>query len=294
MTSRRELLRFLGGGMVCGFATPTAGAASSDKSSATKHKSGRVLTTIAYNILKCTGWPPDLAAKRLGDVKRQVPERLALELACYKPDVVNFSEAPTEPVVRRVAERLGMNHVFFRSGEAWPGAILTRFDIVEHRNCPLVKGRRPKALFTRHWGRATLETNLGRVIVHSAHLNPSNPSVRRHEVLEVVKSVTPDVEAGRSVLLQGDLNHPPKWPSYPLWIKAGLTDCQATAGNGDQGTINAARPRLRIDYVFAAGPIAKRLKHAQCLFEGAYRTNPDDRGSFALSDHLPVMARFER
>lgn len=294
MMSRRELLGLLGTGLACGLVPLSARAATATRLAGDKAKPGRVLTTIAYNILKCTGWPPDLAAKRIGDVKRQMPHRLALELATYRPDVINFSEAPTEPVVRRIAELLDMKHVFFPSGEDWPGAILTRFEIIDRRNCPLVKGPRPKTLFTRHWGRATLQTDFGPIVVHSAHLHPSNPVYRKLEVQEIINSIALEVEAGRSVLLQGDLNHTPRWPSYPLWIKAGLTDCQVAAGNGDQPTINAAKPRARIDYVFAAGPIATHLKDARCLFEGAFRTNPDDRGSYALSDHLPVMARFER
>ncbi len=294
MMSRRQILGLFGSGLVCRF-VPSVAAAPASRPAGRKARSKGGLTTIAYNIYKCTGWPPALAAKRLGNVKQHVPERLALELAAYKPDIVNFAEAPTEPVVRRIAERLGMNHVFFRSGEAWPGAILTRFDIADHRNCPLIKGRRPKPLFTRHWGRATIKTGrpFGDVVVHSAHLHPANPVVRKMEVLEVIKALTPDVEAGRSVILQGDLNHSPRMPSYKLWMKTGLTDTQAAAGHADQLTINARRPRLRIDYVLAAGPIAERVKDARALFEGAFRTNPDDRSSFALSDHLPVLARFE-
>lgn len=294
MMSRREVMGFLGTGLVRGFAPRSTAAATSKRPSGGKRPSGRTLTTIAYNILKCTGWPPTMSAKRLGNVKQQIPQRLALELAAYKPDIVNFSEAPTESVVRRIAEQLGMNHVYFRSGQDWPGAILTRFDILEHRNFPLARGRRPKDLFTRHWGRALLRTNFGDLAVHSAHLHPANPVWRKLEVDEVIKSVTLDIEAGRSVLLQGDMNHTPKWPSYAHWIKAGLTDTQAAADNGDKPTINAHKPRIRIDYVFAAGPIAGHVDHARCLFEGAFRTNPDDPLSYALSDHLPVLASFKR
>ena len=34
------------------------------------------------------------------------------------------------------------------------------------------------------------------------------------------------------------------------------------------------------------------LTEARCLFEGGFRTNPDDLQSVALSDHLPVLAAF--
>lgn len=290
MMSRRQLLGFLGTGLLCRFVPGAAAAAATTQR---KTQPEKALTTIAYNVLKCTGWHPKRAAKRLGDVEYQIPERLALELAIYSPDVVNFSEAPAERIVRRIAERLRMRYVYFPSGEDWPGAILTRYDVIEHRNCPLVKGPRPKALFTRHWGRADLKTPFGRLVVHSAHLHPSNPAIQKREASEIVKAIEPDVRAGRSVLLQGDLNHTLKMPTYKQWVDAGLIDTQAAAGNADQGTITVRRPRFRIDYIWAAGPIAQHLKDARALFEGAFRTSPDDRTSFALSDHLPVLARFE-
>jgi len=296
MMSRRQFFGVFGTGLVYTWVPRVSAAAPASKPVRRRTRPQRVLTTIAYNVLQCTGWPPELAAKRLGDVGTQIPERLALELAIYHPDIISFSEAPTERVVRRLAVRLGMSYAFFRSGENWPGAILTTLDILEHRNCPLVKGRRPKTLFTRHWGRATLRTQgpFGDLIVHSAHLHPSRSDIRKPESLEIIKAIAPDIQAGRSVILQGDLNHSVRMSSYKRWVDAGLIDTQAAAGNAEQPTIKADKPRTRIDYIFAAGPIATHLKDARPLFEGAFRTNPDDPGSFALSDHLPVMARFDR
>ena len=290
--SRRRWLGVLGTGLV-NTLLPPASAATSSPSTQQGSKPKPGLTTIAYNVFKCTGWPPKLAAARLGDVEQQVPERLALELLAYQPDIVNFSEAPRESVVRRIAERMGMKYAFFRSGQDWPGAILSRLDIIEKRNCPLIEGRRPKQLFSRHWGRAMVWSEFGELAIHSAHLHASHPGLRKLEALEVIKAATVDLEEGRSVIVQGDLNHSPRWPTYRSWIKAGLIDTQAAAGNGDAPSINARKPRMRVDYVLAAGPVADHLKDARVLFEGAFRTNPDDRGSFALSDHLPVLARFE-
>ena len=40
-----------------------------------------------------------------------------------------------------------------------------------------------------------------------------------------------------------------------------------------------------------AGPLAKRLKECCALFEGAFRTNPEDPLSFALSDHFRMLIR---
>jgi len=292
MISRRRWLGVLGTGLV-NTLLPRASATTSSPSTQPGSKPKPGLTTIAYNVFKCTGWPAKLAAARLGDVEREVPERLAQELMRCRPDIVNFSEAPPEPVVRRIADRMGMKYAFFPSGQDWPGAILSRLDIAEARNCPLVEGRRPRQLFSRHWGRALVWSEFGELAVHSVHLHASHPGLRKLEALEVIKAATLDIEEGRSVIVQGDLNHSPRWPTYRSWVKAGLVDTQAAVGNGDVPTINARKPRIRIDYVLAAGPIADHIKDVRVLFEGAFRTNPDDTGSFALSDHLPVLARFE-
>jgi endonuclease/exonuclease/phosphatase (EEP) superfamily protein YafD len=100
------------------------------------------------------------------------------------------------------------------------------------------------------------------------------------------------LDSNRSVILQGDLNHRPDGPEYPRWVAAGLVDTFAAEGTGQPMTMGSNEPRSRIDYVWASGPLADRLVECRVVYEGAFRTNPDDPRSFALSDHLPVMATF--
>ena len=109
----------------------------------------------------------------------------------------------------------------------------------------------------------------------------------------MVESMKPDLEAERSMLLIGDLNHGPDTDEYKLWIDAGWIDTFAKAGIGEGPTIKSDIPKRRIDYVLAAGPIAERVIESRPLFEGAFRLNIDDRDSFALSDHLPQLAVFQ-
>jgi endonuclease/exonuclease/phosphatase family metal-dependent hydrolase len=252
------------------------------------------LRVIAYNILKCTGWPETRPAAKKAVALGQMTDRLAMELALYEPDIVNFSESPDEATVKRIAERLGFHYVRFPSGEDWPGALLSRFEIVDARNAPVVDGSRPKELFTRHWGRAIVRHPAGDIVVHSAHLYPfPDPAIRLREIGEMLKAMRDDLQAGRPMLLMGDLNHRPTPPEYPLWIDAGWTDTFAKAGKGEGLTVRADSPRARIDYVFGAGPLTKNVLESRPLFEGAFRTNPADPESFALSDHLPQMAVLE-
>jgi len=252
------------------------------------------LRVIAYNIYKCTGWPSDRPLAKRAVAKGQMAKRLAMELALYGPDIINFSESPSEKLTKEVAELLGMNHVRFPSGGNWPGTLLSNFEIIDSQNTP-IKGERPKELFTRHWGRATVKLPSDeKLIVHSAHLYPTaDPSVRLKEIRAMIESMKPDLDAGRSMLLIGDLNHGPDTDEYKLWIDAGWVDTFAKVGKGDGPTIKSDIPQWRIDYVMAAGPIADRVVESRPLFEGAFRPNISDDESFALSDHLPQLAVFQ-
>ena len=220
-------------------------------------------------------------------------ERLAMELALYEPDVVNFSESPSEAIAKEVAELLGMNHVRFPSGGNWPGTLLSRYEITDSENVPLGR-ERPKELFTRHWGKGTIKLPDGEsLIIHSAHLFPvADPTIRLKEIKAMLAAMRDDLKSGRSMLLMGDLNHGPDTEEYKLWIDAGWTDSFAKVGKDEGLTIRADNPRKRIDYVMAAGPIASRIIESRPLFEGAFRLNLADENAFALSDHVPQMAVF--
>lgn len=260
------------------------------------------LRVISYNILACTGYPADRPLAQRAVADKQMPRRLALELALYDPHVVTFSESPSEELTKEIAKLLGMNHVRFPSGEEWPGTLLSKFDVIESQNAPYAAGAKPEAdLFTRHWGRATLKLPSGNpLIVHSAHLYPfPDPAVRLREIDAMLAAMRGDLDAGRPMLLMGDLNHRPLPPEYSRWQAAGWTDTFAfanknlpTAEQSEGLTYSAAAPKGRIDYIWAAGPLAKQIKSARPLFQGAFRTNPADPESFALSDHLPQFAEF--
>ncbi len=261
------------------------------------------LRTIAYNILKCTGWPADRGlAKRAVD-RAQIAKRISLELALYDPHVVTFSESPDEKFTREIAEQLGMHHVRFPSGEAWPGTLLSKFEVLESQNAPVVGGSRPADLFTRHWGRALLKLPAGGpLVVHSAHLYPGqDPAIRLREIDAMLAAIQGDLESGQPLLLMGDFNHTPDGPEYAKLRAVGLVDTFAAVGvrdaspaNPEGKTFAADEPRIRIDYVWCAGPLAKAIQASRSLWVGAFRTNPADRESFALSDHVPQFAEFAR
>lgn len=254
------------------------------------------LRTIAYNLYGCQGFPRKKEiAQRLALAAPQMPTRLAMELTLYGPDVLTFSEAPAQPVVHEVARQLDMDYVYFASeaGTGFPGALLTRFPIIESANCPLKDAAsRPDDLLTRHFGRALLHTPSGEIAVFSAHLHPHKTELRQREADLILDVMRADLGAGRPVLLQGDLNHLPSGPEYAKWRDAGLVDAYAAINTDGMGTVSSGRPARRIDYIWIHGTLVPRLIDCRVLYEGAFRLNRDDRAAFALSDHLPIMATF--
>lgn len=258
------------------------------------------MRTICYNIYMCRGWPQQEEASK--EVREIVtPDLYAQALSKYNPDVITFCEVPSDSLVQAIAELLGMQVVLFDSPEKAYGALLTRFEVLESKNCPLRCGERPENLFTRYWGRAVLDTGKEELIVQTAHLFPdAQSSMHAKEVEEIIKVIQDDMKSGRSVLLQGDLNHEPEDRAYKRWIEAGLVDTFAAAGTGQGETCGDVKrdPQMdqldqRIDYIFAYGPIVQRLRECRVLSDPSFRVKPSERRYWSLSDHLPVMASLD-
>lgn len=252
-----------------------------------KVESDDTLRLIAYNVMKCSGWPAENV-----DDSTVVAGLIADELSRYDADIINFSEAPDESTVRRIAEKLEMNYVYFASAGRWPGALLSVYEITDSEIVPVISGQRPEDLFTRHWGKASVRINKQKtIIIHSLHLYPGDnlvsAEIRTREISEVLKSTDKDLKGKTSVIVMGDLNHRPDNAEYSLWPGGGFTDSFVATGEGSGATIKADAPDRRVDYILVRGKLSKGIKVSRPLFEGAFRTNPSDPDSFALSDHLP-------
>ncbi len=258
------------------------------------------IRVITYNIRSFEGFTRNW--DRCNDVVKrgQMTERFALELSLYDPTIICLQEVPSEASAAALATRLGMHYAHFKGGwksKGWPegisGAVLSKYPIVEATPHPSLNWtQRPKDLFTRFWGRVVLETPAGRLAVHAMHGYHKDSQIRLRELAEVLPVIRKDVQAGLSAILLGDLNHRPDSAEYRLIASEGMTD--SLGGQTDPAPLTYAsiKPIERIDYIWSAGPIAKRLASSKVLFEGAFRTNPDDPNSYALSDHVPVLAVF--
>lgn len=235
----------------------------------------------------------------------QIPRRIALQLKLYKPDIISFCESASEDTIKEMAKWLNMNYAYFpgaKNGQGhYPGTILTHYEIVNSESRPFVdkENNNPKELFTRHWGKAKIRLPDGEIItVHSVHPLPftanGGKAIRLAEIDELLKSIHYDLDHNtKSVILQGDMNLTPDSEGYKKLIEGGLTDAFTTVGQGIKYTATSKDPHVRIDYIFAIGPIASKLAKYRPLYEGPFRIYPDDPKSFALSDHIPTLVDFE-
>lgn len=237
-------------------------------------------------MLECTGFPAGAPAGAV------TPDAFARALQAYAPDVVTLAECPEREVVLALAARLKMACVFFPSAERWPGALLTRLRLLVAENCPHPAGVRPVEDFTRHWGRALVESEDGEVVaVHSIHLHPSDAETREREVLAVLESARADRQAGLRVVVQGDFNHRPDMPEYEWWWNGGLYDTFEPEDPGDGYTYRSDIPMARLDYIWVDRVLAPRVVRGRPLAEPPFI--PTEEQPWALSDHIPQLAVIE-
>ena len=254
--------------------------------------------TITYNVYDFTGWPREAEM-----MTEEVTQSFVESMKKYEPNIITLSETKSEFIVQDIARQLGMQVLRFPSVPEegnWPGTLLIYLKILESIKGPLISQNKSKSLFTRHWGKAILQTDWEEIAVYSAHLYPGEEEIRQREVREVVRAVEEDMKFGRSILLQGDLNHLPKTVEYNSWIEAGLVDTFQVAGTGPAETHRPSdsspkedEPNQRIDYIFAYGLIVQNLQECRVLSGLPFRVNPHAKRLWSLSDHLPVMATFK-
>jgi len=265
------------------------------------------LRVITYNV---HAWGPiaatDAGRKRARQMtsRGQLLPRLALELQLHDPDVIALQEAHSEAKVKQLAALLKMDYAYFPGGwqgkgweEGISGAILSRSKIVAREDRPSIDPAIKKdKLFSRCLGRVVIAHGGEQIAIYCAHMLPSwknTTHIREAEIGALAVATEKDLKAGRSEVVMGDMNHDTRAPEYRLWQKHGLLDAVLERrGDKARNTCPSHGPKERIDYVFVAGPLKQRLREARALHAGAFLVRSADAASYALSDHVPVLAVF--
>lgn len=196
-----------------------------------------------------------------------------------RPDVIVVNESPKAPClwrfrVRRLTERWGMRYVV--GGRDAGSNLIAVSPRVQVRSTfattlpqPLLKPRRGIAA-----AQLRVEGRLFGVVACHLGLDPESRSVEVARVVEVAARLR------GPVLVGGDLNEPPRGPSWRRLRQAGLVD------HGDERwpTFPAADAAKRIDALLLGGT-------ATVVHHGAPEV--DEALLVRASDHRPVFAVLE-
>jgi exodeoxyribonuclease III len=233
---------------------------------------------------------------------------LAEVIEAQRPDVVALLEADNASVVERIAQRLKMDFVV-AEGRRHGAAILARGVILESMNHSLLR---------EEFSDCVLEATVagpGKIdwTIAAVHLHPrarlEDEARRQREIDGILDVFARHRKEGRAHLLAGDFNanspvqniEPEKCKprtrediaanggqvprsAIQKLLDAGYVDClHALLGPAAAriGSFTTQYPGQRVDYIFAYGIGAERLKEARI---------EQDRLAKYASDHFPVLA----
>ncbi len=237
------------------------------------------------------------------------PDELANILRDEQPDLVMLQEANDETVFYNLGRGLGFQAVLGEGNRGFHVGVLSRYPVTRWANHP------DQGVFHHTALEAHLETPFGPLAVLTAHFRPgyssSDEEWRIKEIERVLEYMRPYQES--LSLLAGDFNTmspadkliledwPVQWRG-PLLAQGGNLPREAVGRVLERGyldayrklypdpvrnpgyTLPAARPNIRLDYIFTSLALAAHLHAIQVV------THPDALNS---SDHLPVEADFE-
>ncbi len=232
-------------------------------------------------------------------------EAIYAVLAHVEADVIALTEADDPAVVARLAERLGLSHIWAEGSGDRHIATLSRFPILAWQ----IYNKPPLS-------QAVLETKLagpaGPVTVYNIHFLPTLLlpfEIRRWQAVGKLLGIIRTCQPGPHLIL-GDLNtiapgdrvlqpnNPPQMRRMMAWqfnlifrlalprlLKAGYVDCFRQLHPHDDGfTWMPGNRTTRYDYILADPTLAVKLQ--------ACRVIDDLEAVCTASDHFPLLAEF--
>jgi exodeoxyribonuclease III len=213
-----------------------------------------------------------------------------------QPDAVALLEATDRSAVEALAYQLGMHLTYGEANNPYGVAWLSRLPIVQSRNHRLQV--LSKTLLEVAVVSSGIDVSL--FATHLIHGRTQASARRRAAEVEAILDVL-RVRRDTHHVVVGDFNalHPADSLGEPpigetrgyfarkpiqLLLAAGYTDCYRHLHRATPGyTYPASHPWMRLDYIFAAAPMANQL----------YASDADTgEHTQRASDHLPVWAAF--
>lgn len=224
-----------------------------------------------------------------------------------QPDVVALLEARSRSNVEALAQQLGMSLTFGEANNINQDHVvwLSRLPVARMYNHRL-------PVFAKTLLEIEILWNGTPLVLFATHLKAGQDQESEHRrvaemqaILAILRSLSDQPH-----VLVGDLNtlHPtdqPNMPEYiatlrergetmlepqfprqviPLLLEAGYVDCYRALHPTISGyTSHTTHPALRVDYIFASAPLARRLHGCDVVIGAETET---------ASDHFPIWAEF--
>ncbi len=247
-----------------------------------------------YNVLACTGFPPEEAAKEL--VGADSPERIEHfarvfeELNC---DVLALQEGGVSAdTIQAIARRMGVYLATIPSPKKWPGQLLSRYPILESRvfSHPIPEDETPP--LSRCAGAVRLKLPDRNLWVFLLHLHPHDVEMRVREAQIVEGYVDQLAHDGTDRIVLGDFNCAVEERVHQGLMKRGFVNAMATVGGGLQPTMRTFRTDpITIDHIYVSPSLKDSLVDAAVVTsQGFHHEGPKAPGVWVHSDHLPVVA----
>lgn len=248
-----------------------------------------LLQVVTYNVLNFQGFPGRKAQDFFSTADRL--DFFEKVMRALEADIIVMQEVSSSLMVKALAERLSTNAGFTpgsEAGRSLGGAILTRYPIKEFVSFVKTKGKDGKAVFARHFWRATLTVRPALdIMVYGLHLWPACVDQEVKVVLDVLEK---EKLSGVPQFLLGDFNLDCNISSdlsviNQFW-QHGFYEAFVTKGRGKALTCTPSRPYSRVDYIFFERAWVENLLSVSVVTN--QWTSPNSEPAIAASDHLPV------
>lgn len=247
---------------------------------------------LTYNIHNFRGYPEELGAERW---KRNPREKLDLHLRALgmlDAHVASLQECFHDKKLQlQLVDQLGYRASFFPASyhQHCAGATLSRYPLLDSVNLTFFELHH-KVKMKRFLGRSLIHLPGGQeILIYGGHYDPAPED----ELALVEQVYRIDRALKRPMIWMGDWNIKRTHRLYARFKKMGLVDTFVHLGLPHTTTsLKGDRRRGGIDYILCTPDIADRLESIEIVARGAATLDPNNPGSVAASDHLPVLAVF--
>ena len=245
-----------------------------------------------YNVLGLSGYPPETAADNLVDEKTR-SEHFTSVFSSLDCQILLLEEGVDTRLIHPIARNMQMNCATIPSPVAWPGHILTTYQIEESRVFSHFSPDAERRPLSRCAGAARLRLEDGHPLwVCVLHLHPhaSHSDMRQEEAAILRNRIKGLLMETEDAVVAGDFNCTIDEPLHIYLMELGFVNAMDAVLGGIRPTVDTVgKGPSYIDHIYVRGRLATGLRRAMVVRDPGFRRDTDDSGGWDHSDHLPVL-----